>query len=154
MRLFILLMLSIHAGCKSRNKEKYFTGTIEYNYTYTSNSLNIDSISALRHRKAYFRYDENNYVSQFIHPDTTTYYYSGTLNKCISETNSLKNYECEDYSLITDPVLSFRIYDSDEKILGHTCRVLEIQKKKYSAGLLVQYGSKNGAGHLQQAPFL
>lgn len=39
------------------------------------------------------------------------------------------NYECEDYGSFTDSVISYKLIDTDEKILGYRCRILEIQKK-------------------------
>jgi hypothetical protein len=139
----IILLSFFIAGCSnSGNKQdaehKYFTGTIEYAYSYTSDLLNVDSLSAARQLKAFFRYDENDYQSRFINPDTTTYFYSGKLNKCLSETNSLRNYECEDYSAITDSIVSWKVYDTDEKVLGYACRVLEERKKN---SLLIYYFS-------------
>lgn len=38
-------------------------------------------------------------------------------------------YECEDYSVLNDSVLSCKLYDTNEKILGHSCRIIEMQKK-------------------------
>jgi hypothetical protein len=121
---FIVIVLS---GC-SGSKHKFFSGTIEYAYTYISDSLNMDSLSASRPAKSSFRYDTNNYQSQFINKDTVSYYYSGELNKCISETNSQQNYECEDYGAFTDSILSWKLYDTEEKILGYSCNILEMQK--------------------------
>lgn len=135
----ILLVVIVFSKCKEADK-KIFTGTIEYAYTYTSDSLNADSIAATRQQKAFFRYDANNYQSQFINPDTTTYYYSGNLNKCLEEKNHDQQYACEDYSKENDVVLSFKVYDTNEKILGHRCKVLEVQKKN---ALLIYYFSTN-----------
>lgn len=126
--LIILLLLMVYAGCKSRAKEKYFTGTIEYAYSYESDSMNADSLARVRPAKGDFRYDLNNYQSRFIGQDTLTFYYSGNLNKCVSENNSLRNYECEDYGVLTDSIVTYKLYDTDEKILGHSCKILEMQK--------------------------
>ena len=125
---FIPVFLIFHSGCGTKETEKYFTGIIEYTYTYSSDSLNVDSLSKLRPGKSDFRYDFNNYQSRFITQDTETYYYSGKLNKCLSETNNQKNYSCEDYSLVTDSVLSWKIFDTEERVLGQRCRILEMQK--------------------------
>jgi hypothetical protein len=70
-----------------------------------------------------------NYQSQFIGADTNTNYYPGILNKCLSQTNHSENYECQDYGAFTDSVISHRIIDTDEKILGYSCKILEVQKK-------------------------
>lgn len=125
---FILLVLIVHAGCRNKTGKKYFSGTIEYAYSYSSDSLNADSIAAARPSKSDFRYDVNNYQSRFIGKDTETYYYSGLKNKCLGKTNNVKNYSCEDYSAVTDLVVSWRTYDTDEKVLGYACRILEMQK--------------------------
>jgi hypothetical protein len=61
--------------------------------------------------------------------DTFTYYYSGRLNKCLSEKNDSRNFECEDYGIPTDSVVSFTIYDTDEVILGQKCRILDFQSQ-------------------------
>lgn len=118
-----------YAGCKNYDS-KYFAGTVEYAYSYSSDSLNTDSLTAARPAKGTFRYDENNYQSKFTGNDTFTYFYSGSLNKCISETGLQQNYECEDYGLATDPVVSVKLYDTDEKVLGFPCRIIEIQKTR------------------------
>lgn len=125
--LFILLFI---AGCKETGN-KYFTGTIEYAYSYTSDSLNADSLAKTRPGKSIFRYDTVNYQSNFITAgaDTGKYYYSGRFNKSLYETNSANSYQCQDYSAFTDSVISFRIVNTDEKILGYSCKILEIQKK-------------------------
>lgn len=123
-RLSALLLLT---GCKTSGN-KYFTGTIEYAYSYSSDSLKIDSLTAARPKKGFFRYDDKDYQSEFTGADTNTYYYSGTLNKCVSESGFQKNYECEDYGVSTDSVLSFKLYDTGEKILGYGCKILEMQK--------------------------
>ncbi|MES2863986.1 MAG: hypothetical protein V4666_07700 [Bacteroidota bacterium] len=131
--LLLLLALSI-LGCKSHkstDNTKYFTGSVEYQYSYESNKVNTDSLRRTKPFKSFFRYDTNDYQSQFIGKDTYTYFYSGKLNKCISETNSKKDYECEDYSSLTDSIISFKVYDTDEKILGHRCKIVEYQTKYF-----------------------
>lgn len=117
------------AGCQNAGSE-YFTGTVEYSYAYTSDSLNVDSLSKARPSKGLFRYDAGNYQSRFINHDSVTYYYSGKLNKCIAEAGNRKNYECEDYSIATDSVLSIKAYTTEEKLLGYGCRVIEMQKQR------------------------
>lgn len=114
-------------GC-TNSGDIYFNGTIEYAYTYSSDLLNVDSLIAARPAKGFFRYDDNDYQSIFVGADTNTYYYSGKTNKCISEESLFKKYTCEDYEKATDSVLSFKLYDTNEKILGYSCKILEIQK--------------------------
>lgn len=116
------------AAC-SKKPDNYFIGTINYHYTYSSNLLNADSLTLVKPVESYLRYDENNYQSSFINADTIVYYYSGSYNKCISEKKGMQTYECEDYSVVTDSVLSFKLYDTSETVLGYKCRVLELQKK-------------------------
>jgi len=128
-RVLIIIAALFFTSC-SEQGNKYFTGTIEYAYTYTSDSLNADSLARTRPSKSILRYDILDYQSKFItNNDTTINYYSGTLNKCLIGTNGSKNFECADYSSFTDSVLSYKIYNTDEKILGYSCRILEVQKK-------------------------
>ena len=124
----IFLIIMFIAGCSDRGKT-YFTGSIEYAYTYTSDSLNADSLTRTRPSKSILRYDALNYQSKFITGDTITNYYSGSLNKCLTQTGDSDSFTCEDYSVFTDSVLSYKMFDTDEKILGYSCKVLEIQKK-------------------------
>jgi len=132
--LITVLVVVLVSACRVPEKQ-YFSGTIEYKYSYTSDSLDVDSIAALRPIKGYFRYDSSAYQSRFINKDTTTYYYSGRLNRCISATNSTGEYACDDYGQVTDSVLSWKVYDTEEKILGYSCKILEMQK----AGSWVKY---------------
>lgn len=115
-------------GCSDPNN-KYFTGTIAYTYSYSSDSLNADSLAKTRPSKSLFRYDTVNYQSKFIGGDTITYYYSGQLNRALSQTGQQANYECEDYRAFTDSVISYKLMDTEEKILGYRCKILELQKK-------------------------
>ena len=126
-RLLLFFAMIFIIGCKRQSK-KYFTGTIEYEYTYSSDSLNADSLAKSRPSKSFMRYDTINYQSKFIGVDTIVYYYSGRSNKCLSETDHLGNFECEDYGAFTDSVISYKLTDTDEKILGYSCKILEIQK--------------------------
>ena len=59
-----ILLLHV-AGCNGHTEEKYFTGEIEYRYTYESNVLNTDSLAKERPVKGIFRYDLANYQSRF-----------------------------------------------------------------------------------------
>jgi hypothetical protein len=119
-------------SCKKIKENKYFTGTIEYRYTYISDSLNTDSLTKERTGHSYFRYDTINYQSRFTGKDTATYYYSGLRNKAISFTGNPVVYGCEDYSVFTDSVLSVKHYDTEATVLGYNCEILEIQKKNSS----------------------
>ena len=129
-KLIIILALLFIAGCRNSDST-YFTGIVEYAYAYTSDSLDTDSLTRTRPGKGILRYDTLNYQSQFISADTNTNYYSGILNKCLSRTNP-ENYECVDYGEFTDSVISYRIINTDEKILGYSCKILEAQKKNSS----------------------
>ena len=129
-RLVVLILIVSIAGCKNPGNN-YFTGVVEYDYTYTSDSLNVDSLTKTRAAKSIFRYDTLNYQSNFItvEADTGKYYYSGRFNKNLFETNSNHSFQCQDYSAFTDSIISFKIINTDEKILGYSCKILEIQKK-------------------------
>lgn len=127
-KLITVLVVLFVLSCKGP-ENKYFSGIVEYAYTYASDSLNTDSLAKLRPAKGILRYDTLNYQSKFISADTNTNYYSGLYNKCISQTNYLGNYECVDYGAFTDSVISYKVLDTDEKILGYSCKILEVQKK-------------------------
>ena len=130
MKTLLIVLFTFIASCKEDNKEAtYFTGELTYKYTYSSSELNADSLKQNRPEKAVFRFDTINYQSQFIGKDTFTYYYSSLLNKSVSKTNDKFDEGCEDYSLPTDSILSFKVYDTDEKVLGYACRILEFQSK-------------------------
>lgn len=121
---FILLFFSC-------SKPGYFTGVIEYKYKYESVILNTDSLTKLKPNKSEFRYDTYNYQSRFFAQDTTTYYYSGQWGKCISQINSTNKFDCEDYRVLTDSVLSYKEYETNEKILGQNCKIIEWQGKYF-----------------------
>lgn len=116
-------------GCQNGKTNNYFTGTVDYTYSYSSDSLNADSLAKGRPSKSVFSYDTTGYQSVFSGRDTMKYYYSGKRNRCVSLNSSGGEMQCEDYSVLTDSVLSVRLYDTDEKILGYACKVLEMQKK-------------------------
>ncbi|MBL7738347.1 MAG: hypothetical protein JNK14_03955 [Chitinophagaceae bacterium] len=125
----VFLAVIFQYACKEKVSSKFFSGTIEYSYAYSSDSMNIDSLTKTRPAKSIFRYDTSGYQSLFINSDTVTYYYSGKENKCLSRNNSEDKYECEDYSVVTDSVIAYKLYDTEEKVLGYSCRILEVQKK-------------------------
>ncbi len=125
----LILMMLITSACSNSKKEEYFSGEVVYSYTYESSILNTDSLAKERPAKGIFRYDLNNYQSQFLGKDTFTYYYSGSLNKALSQAGSSQHYACEDYGKATDSVISWKIYPANEQVLGQNCDILELQKK-------------------------
>jgi len=126
--LTLTLVLSIVTSC---NKPKYFNGTLVYQYSYESIVLNEDSLAKVKPYKSEFRYDNNNYQSRFFALDTITYYYSGQLGKCLSQINSENKFECEDYSISTDSIFSYKEYETNEKVLGQRCKIIEWQGKYF-----------------------
>jgi hypothetical protein len=129
MKLPILSLWALGACTACQQSIGHFTGTVQYAYTYESNELNLDSLTAQKPRMSIFRFDTLNYQSQFIGKDTVTYYYYSPLNKAVSQTGSLHGLECEDYGVATDSVLWVKVYDTEEKIWGQTCKVIEFQTK-------------------------
>lgn len=83
--ILLFLIAIFQLFCNRIEKEKFFSGIIEYDYSYTSDSLNTDSLAKERPAKGIFRYDQENYQSSFTGKDTLTYYYSGSLNKCVEK---------------------------------------------------------------------
>lgn len=126
--IFLTSSLFHLSSCKQAH---YFMGTIEYKYTYESSTLNSDSLTKNKPFKSEFRFDSLNYQSRFFGIDTMTYYYSGKLGKCISQINDNKIFECDDYRIQTDTIITFKVYETDEIIMGHKCRIIEWQGKYF-----------------------
>lgn len=128
---YFILIIALIAGC--RQKSKYFTGVIDYKYSYTSDSLNVDSLAKARPDFGTMQYANVGYYSSFSRSgslasqDELRYYYYGPSNKCLSRGRNTSY--CEDYGIANDSVLSVRVYDTDEKVLGYACRIVEMQKK-------------------------
>lgn len=127
--IYIAWILILCSCSETGIRDNYFNGSITYNYTYESKTMNIDSLYNERPRKAVFRYDSLNYLSRFYGKDTITYYYSGKINKALEEVNGSGNYTCEDYGQLTDSVISIKQYPANETVLGQQCDILEMQKK-------------------------
>jgi hypothetical protein len=146
---FVLLFLS---ACSATTNEvnPYFIGEIQYRYSYTSDELNTDSLTQQRPAAAIFRYDTLHYQSKFIGKDTFIYFYSGILNKAVSKKNSSMEKGCEDYSQPTDSILSFSIYDTDVKVLGYPCRILEFRSKIFHTRYYVSTDLKIAPGTYQK----
>ena len=54
-KLIISFIVLIFIGCKSNKEQDYFTGLVEYAYSYASDSLNVDSLAKMRPFKGIFR---------------------------------------------------------------------------------------------------
>lgn len=127
--IFLISMLFGFASCLSSKFNPSFNGSIRYQYSYSSTILDVDSLRNVRPGLGLFRYDRCCYQSSFVGIDTFTYYYSGRVNKCLSQLGNSTSFECEDYDLHTDSILSIKDYSCSETILGYSCRILEMQKK-------------------------
>ena len=64
-KIIIILVTLSMLSCK-RPETKYFTGIVEYAYSYASDSLNADSLAKVRPGKGILRYDTLDYQSKFI----------------------------------------------------------------------------------------
>ena len=126
-----LFMLNLACNLAEPKKPTYFTGQIEYTYSYESDVLNIDSLSALKPSKSIFRFDLHNYQSQFFGQDTITYYYLEKINRALSKTNNKLDSVCQDYGVETDSLRSLRVYDGTQTILGYTTQIIEFQGKYF-----------------------
>lgn len=132
--IFSLLLISIILNCCVTDTKEptdgYFQGKVRYSYSYETDLLNLDSLTRVRPAKSEFRFDQSNYQSIFFGQDTLAYYYLSDLNKCLSRKNGVDQ-DCEDYSVNTDTILHFKVYDIEEKVLGHRSRVIEYQGKYF-----------------------
>jgi hypothetical protein len=128
----LVLLLFIQCRVPKQQAVRYFTGELEYAYTYSSPTLNTDSLSRVRPHKSRFIYGRDNYQSCFYGKDTVLYHYSGLTGKAISKNGVSWGGDCDDYTAVTDSVYWYKIYDTDEKIMGEYCRVLEFQSKIFT----------------------
>ena len=126
LKFFICVFSCTLFSCQNQNKD-YFQGQVIYKYHYTSDVLNIDSLNQSKIHTSIFKYDTENYQSTFINKDSTTYFYLSSINKCLKAINGQLQDICEDYSEATDSIINFRVYDTDEKILGQDCMIIEFQ---------------------------
>ncbi len=105
----------------------WFEGDITYQYTYSSSSLNADSLAQLRPHTGIMRFKGADYQSEFLASDTSYSVYVSSINRGYGYTNQQANEYCEDYSELTDSIIHHRVYATDTTILGHSCKVLEFQ---------------------------
>ena len=70
-------------------------------------------------------------MSIFIGSDTITYYYKSDINKAVWKNKDKEEFECEDYGIPTDSIITFKIYPTKEKIQGQEVEVLEYQSKYF-----------------------
>ncbi len=140
MKIYCGILVFILMSCTGNKEADFFIGQVNYSYQYESDQLNTDSLRSEKPWESKFRYGLENYQSRFIGKDTFTYFYSGNLNKCLSMQHGILDSLCEDYGKDTDSVMAFKIYDTDEKVLGYACKVLEYQSKLFRTKY---YVSKN-----------
>lgn len=133
--LFYLFLLFSFACDNSamymENEDDYFHGEITYRYTYQSDQLDSDSLTQVRPHTGKMLFEAQNYRSVFIGSDTSRYIYLGDVNLCYGYYSQDQTEECEDYSMYTDSILDFKVYESDTTILGLDCFVLEFQSKYF-----------------------
>ena len=110
-----LFFISLTA-CRQKTKD-FFTGTIKYQYTYSSNTLNPDSLAESRPAAAVFRYDLADYQSMFTGKDTIIYYYAGKKNKALSAAGNPVSFSCEDYGQVTDSTRECEGQERQEQLL-------------------------------------
>lgn len=104
-----------------------FQGELHYKYTYESSSIPLGYLYSVRPNTGIFAYDLKNYQSTFMGADTIRYYYSSEYNKAIFSKNHIFDASCEDYSVNPDSLLFYKVYDSEELILGQRCMVIEFR---------------------------
>lgn len=135
--LFLLLSLTFGACNSTEPQEQssppsavssdFFQGEIHYTYTYESNSVPLGYLYSVRPNSSIFAYDSKNYQSTFMGADTICYYYSSDRNRAIFSKNGIFDAGCEDYGVNPDSLLSFKVYDSEELILGQRCKVIDFR---------------------------
>ncbi|MEL6254032.1 MAG: hypothetical protein AAFR87_18635 [Bacteroidota bacterium] len=131
--LHLLLVFQLFSCTQKAYEESfpYFQGEIEYQYSYESDILDKDSLAAIKPQKGVFRYDLNNYQSRFFSAeDTTSYYYLSETNSALSQINSRFADNCLDYGIPTDSIIYFNIYETNEEVMQHSCKVIEYKSKQ------------------------
>lgn len=131
--LFSLLFIACSSDevANENTRSSYFHGSVHYAYSYSSETLNADSISASRPQYSTMFFENENYKSVFIGKDTSVYVYLAKENKCYGFYSDGMVEECEDYSRYTDSIISYKVYDSDTLILGEACFILDFQSKYF-----------------------
>ena len=131
--LLILLIFQIFA-CRQENYEEkfpYFQGEVEYAYTYESEVLDVDSLNENKPHTGVFRYDLDNYKSTFFSQiDTLSYYYLSETNSALAQDNAQIVRECENYGIPTDSIIYFNVYETNEEVMRHSCKVIEYKSKQ------------------------
>ena len=107
----------------------YFQGEIHYKYSYETETKNLGYIISIRPKTGVFKYDLAHYQSNFYGADTMMYYYSAAANRAAHSKNGAFEVHCQDYSQNPDPLVSYKVYETDEKILGQSCKVIEFQSR-------------------------
>jgi len=107
--------------------QDYFTGTIDYKYSYRSDKLDVDSLTEARPRTGRMCFGGACYESKFFGRDTSRHYYDGRTNMAFDLDGNNTVIGCEDYGINRDSVLSYEKYASAEKIQEFACEVLEFQ---------------------------
>lgn len=132
--LFILISMTFYACNNSksvRTTPKFFHGKITYNYTYESALLELESLTRSKPHTGTMIFEDNNYESSFIGKDTMNYIYSGDINMCYQFDGNGNSLGCENYRLYTDSILSYKLYETSEKVLDQECMILEFQGKYF-----------------------
>lgn len=114
------------ADLPETGQRSWFTGKVSYAYTYTSDSLNADSLATVRTRTGEMIYAGADYLSRFRGLDTMVYLYMSALNKCYSPPHGAEPATCEDYGVPTDSVIKILLTENTDTILGEPCDRLEM----------------------------
>lgn len=124
--LFIFLTCLVFLNCKTEEVAD-FEGFIKYEYTYESDSLNVDTLKKHRPSLSLFYYKDSLYLSSFIGQSTDMYIVNGKTGVAYYLSGENDTIVCEDYTKQTHQIKNYNLLPSEETVLGYDTRILEIE---------------------------
>ena len=132
--IFTFLYFIIISSSLSDISESYFEGNIQFEHSYKSNSIDIDSLKIIRSNSAFYLFKGPYYKGVTYSKDTLIYIYNGNLSKCLFSKTSDNSVYCFDYSQSNDSKLkSWKILKATKEILGYKCNILVFEYPSYTS---------------------
>ncbi len=125
--LIFFLNVVIFFNCSTVEEFPEFEGFINYQYTYESDSLNVDTLTKYRPTSSEFYYKDSLYFSSFISKTRDSYVVNGKTGFAWYLSSETDTAVCEDYTKRTESIKTFRTLPSKETVLGYDTRILEIE---------------------------